>query len=213
MAFVALRSCCKVSAQPLSKYQSTLLRAFSASRAIANEASAVHTSYPYLNVHSVTLKDEAPAPNLKYALSYVSSKDIPSGKSIFDHPKLVIGWTPEQFSVNPRTFVGNDEFVHFLNEVLAENIHNIDDSSLKGLAKWQKEGWLHVADERNPPAWGRIPSPEDIIGSVLVKDGVIQPGTYQPMPAHRLVTANGIFQLSEPLKQCVIKNCKKDLAK
>lgn len=62
-----------------------------------------------------------------------------------------------------------------------------------------------MADERNPPAWGRIPMPEDIIGSVLLKDGAIQPHTYQEMPAHRLVTNHGIFQLSEPLADCMIR--------
>ncbi|KAF7728434.1 hypothetical protein EC973_006114 [Apophysomyces ossiformis] len=185
-----------------------LLRAFSSSAVASNEPSIVHRSLPYLHSHPITTKDGAPTTTLKYALSYLSSKDIPSGKRLCDHPDVVIGWTPEQSSIDPRTFVGNDVFVDFLHRTLAENIHSVNDPSLKGLAKWQKEGWLHIADERNPPPWGRIPSPEDIIGSVLVKNGVIQGGTYQPMPAHRLVTSNGIFQLSEPLTQCMIRSCK-----
>jgi hypothetical protein len=60
--------------------------------------------------------------------------------------------------------------------------------------------WLHVADERNPPPWGRIPLPEDIFGSVLLSKGIIQPNTYQRMPSHRFVTSNGLFQLSSPLQ-------------
>lgn len=69
--------------------------------------------------------------------------------------------------------------------------------------------WMHIADERDPPAWGRIPFPEDIVGTVLVKDGVIQPNTYQAMPAHRLVTAHGIFQLPESLTKVLIDAAKK----
>ncbi|KAI9348411.1 hypothetical protein BD770DRAFT_327308 [Pilaira anomala] len=81
--------------------------------------------------------------------------------------------------------------------------------NLKALAKWQKEGWLHIGDERNPPPWGRINFPEDIIGSVEIHDGVIKEGSYQAMPAHRLMTNNGIFQLSEPLTDVVINEAKK----
>ena len=60
--------------------------------------------------------------------------------------------------------------------------------------------WLHVADERNPPPWGRIPLPEDIFGSVLLSKGIIQPNTYQRMPSQRFVTSNGLFQLSSPMQ-------------
>ena len=73
--------------------------------------------------------------------------------------------------------------------------------------------WLHIADERNPPPWGRIPVPEDIVGSVLLQDGVIQPNSYEPMPAHRIVTKNGIFQLSGPLTQCLVQEAKRVASK
>lgn len=69
--------------------------------------------------------------------------------------------------------------------------------------------WLHINDERNPPPWGRIAYPEDIIGSVEIKDGVIQKGTYQPMPAHRLMTRHGIFKLSDTLTNLVVNEAKK----
>lgn len=39
------------------------------------------------------------------------------------------------------------------------------------LANFQKFGWLHLNDNRVFAQYGRIPDPEDIIGSVLVKDG------------------------------------------
>src|SRR5277367_4571871 len=44
--------------------------------------------------------------------------------------------------------------------------------------------------------FGRIPEPEDIIGSVLVKEGELQPETYQAMPTYRFVTRVGPMKLS-----------------
>lgn len=72
--------------------------------------------------------------------------------------------------------------------------------------------WLHIGDERNPPAWGRINFPEDIIGSVELDNGKIKEGSYQPMPAHRIITNNGLFQLSEPLTKCVVEAARKAVA-
>ncbi|KAI8882929.1 hypothetical protein K501DRAFT_323709 [Backusella circina FSU 941] len=137
--------------------------------------------------------------NNKYAISYASNDN-----SIKDHPELIIGWTPDKDSVDPRTFIENTQFIQFLTDTLKENIHKLNDPNLKALADWQKEGWLHVGDERNPPPWGRINTPEDIIGSVELKDGKIKPHTYQPMPAHRMVTNDGLFQLSDTLAKCII---------
>ncbi|ORY05656.1 hypothetical protein K493DRAFT_197356, partial [Basidiobolus meristosporus CBS 931.73] len=73
------------------------------------------------------------------------------------------------------------------------------------LAKHQKQGWLHISDERNPPPWGRIPLPEDIFGSVNVVDGEIIEGSYQRMLTHRIVSSNGLFKLSEPFHQKLLQ--------
>jgi len=63
------------------------------------------------------------------------------------------------------------------------------------------EGWVHVTDERGLPPFGRIPEPEDIIGSVLVQGGELRAETYQPMPTYRLVTPEGPMKLSPFLLQ------------
>ncbi|KAI8990933.1 hypothetical protein BDF20DRAFT_812385, partial [Mycotypha africana] len=76
---------------------------------------------------------------------------------------------------------------------------------------WKKKRWLHIGDERNPPAWGRINLPEDIIGSVELDEGTIKAGTFQRMPAHRLVTNNGLFRLSEPLMKTITEAAKRHL--
>lgn len=54
--------------------------------------------------------------------------------------ELIIGWTSDKDKLDPKTFVENNKFVDFLTRVLKENIHKVNDTSLKALAKWQKEG-------------------------------------------------------------------------
>ncbi|RKP27733.1 hypothetical protein SYNPS1DRAFT_10650, partial [Syncephalis pseudoplumigaleata] len=60
-------------------------------------------------------------------------------------------------------------------------------------------------DERNPAPWGRIPDPEDIFGSVQLKEGAIVPRSFQPMPTHRMVSSNGLFRLSDTLHAALLE--------
>lgn len=54
-------------------------------------------------------------------------------------------------------------------------------------------GYIHVFDLRNPPAYGRIPDPENIFGSVVVNgEGNIQKGGYEECGAYRVVTNEGV---------------------
>jgi hypothetical protein len=39
---------------------------------------------------------------------------------------------------------------------------------------------------------------------VLITDGKLVPSSYEPMPVHRLVTMNGLFQLSKPLHAALV---------
>lgn len=93
----------------------------------------------YLHFHPIANGQPGLSPTLKYALSYLSSNDIPTGKSLADHSELVIGWSP-QTTLEPRTFVDNTAFVDFMTRTLKENIHKVNDPVLKSLAEWQKEG-------------------------------------------------------------------------
>ncbi|KAJ3067887.1 hypothetical protein HDU99_003360, partial [Rhizoclosmatium hyalinum] len=65
-----------------------------------------------------------------------------------------------------------------LHQVLNESIH--EDEGLQQLAFNQKEGYLNVSDTRVYTPWGRVSDPEDLIGAVLLKEGKIVPGTFQP---------------------------------
>lgn len=69
-------------------------------------------------------------------------------------------------------------------------------------------GFIHVADERNPPDWGRIAWPEDILGS-LELDGqgkfVDGTGRYQRSGTYRILTREGVFGVSPFLRTKVVE--------
>ncbi|KAH7412352.1 hypothetical protein DE146DRAFT_276392 [Phaeosphaeria sp. MPI-PUGE-AT-0046c] len=64
-------------------------------------------------------------------------------------------------------------------------------------------GWLHVSDLRNPPDYGRIAWPEDILGSLEV-DGsgafVDGHGRWQDSGTYRVVTREGVLGLTDFMK-------------
>ncbi|CAI2174382.1 12194_t:CDS:2 [Funneliformis geosporum] len=107
----------------------------------------------------------------------------------------------------PHNFNENKKFTQILHQVIAENVYS--DVQLQALAKYHQNGWLHVADARDPAPWGRIPYPEDIFGMIQVIDGKIVHGSYQPMPTHRIVTAKGLFVLNDPLQEKLLEKMKK----
>ncbi|OCT47798.1 hypothetical protein CLCR_03690 [Cladophialophora carrionii] len=72
-------------------------------------------------------------------------------------------------------------------------------------------GWVHVADQRRIPDFGRIPDPEDIFGSVEV-DGQGQfvdgHGRYQPSGTYRICTNDGILGLTDFMRQKLVERLK-----
>lgn len=53
-------------------------------------------------------------------------------------------------------------------------------------------GWVHLSDRRNPPDFGRIAWPEDILGSVEVDDVGEVVGKVQPSGTYRILTNEGM---------------------
>ncbi|KAG0369750.1 hypothetical protein BGZ54_009015 [Gamsiella multidivaricata] len=112
-------------------------------------------------------------------------------------PRQVIGFlkadknTSAKPKVVPDKFVENDVFSDMLHKVIKE--HLVKDTMVESVLQQQLEG---------------IPLPEDIFGSVQIRDGVIQPSTYQRMPSHRIVTINGLFQLSDYLHDKLVHHLK-----
>ncbi|KAG9293183.1 hypothetical protein G9A89_010520 [Geosiphon pyriformis] len=137
-----------------------------------------------------------------FALSFLSNPEKVARYSV-----SAIGWVPFAELApkpTPQNFKENKEFIDLLHEVIEDHVADAD-PTFKAQAKYQREGWLHVTDAREPVPWGRIPFPENIFGVVKVTRGKIVPGTYQPMPTHRIVNASGIFVLSDPLQRKLIE--------
>lgn len=84
-------------------------------------------------------------------------------------------------------------------------------SSQGGMGGAGRGGWIHVADQRNPPDFGRVAWPEDIFGS-LELDGqgkfVNGDGRYQVAGTYRVVTREGVLGLSEYLREKVVQRLK-----
>jgi len=116
----------------------------------------------------------------------------------------VIGWLPaataegsEEAGLND--FVENGAFRELLHEAIQGALRDGADEVQKNGAIQTQQGWMHIHDNRNIPALGRIGDPDDIIASVRVEDGQILAETYQPMPSYRLCTSDGVLQLTEGL--------------
>lgn len=76
-------------------------------------------------------------------------------------------------------------------------------------------GWIHVSDLRNPPDFGRIADPEDIFGSLEVdSNGQFTDGTghYQESGTYRIVTRNGVLELTDFLRGKLVEALKKEEA-
>ncbi|BFZ54435.1 hypothetical protein PYCC9005_001471 [Savitreella phatthalungensis] len=132
----------------------------------------------------------------KATCSFVSTAEPRSHGVIGIAPLNAAG---NDINLSPGTFRVNPEFVSWLSEFVASEAHR--DPVLEAMAAAMGEGHLHIGDDKNPPPYGRIPYPEDIIGTVRVTGARIVDGTFTPMrEAYRPVTANGIVKLSEYLQ-------------
>jgi len=118
----------------------------------------------------------------------------------------VIGWLPasapgDADEAGLNDFVENPKFREVLHEAIRSGLEDgVDDIQINGAVQTQ-QGWMHIHDNRNIPALGRIGDPDDIIASVRVENGKIMAETYQPMPSYRLCTSDGVLQLTEGLAQ------------
>lgn len=126
-----------------------------------------------------------------FALSFLESRP-----SSIRSP-AVLGLLPANENSGLDTFIPNDAFVKLLHKTVKEGL--IEDEIWVNHAVQTQSGWMHVFDQRNPPPLGRIPDADDILASVRVEEGQIIPETYEPMPSYRLVTSDGVCQLTESL--------------
>ncbi|KAM7195452.1 hypothetical protein V8F20_007511 [Naviculisporaceae sp. PSN 640] len=74
-------------------------------------------------------------------------------------------------------------------------------------------GWVHLSDSRNPPDFGRIAWPEDILGSVEVDGRGNIIGNYQPSGTYRIVTNQGVLGLSPYLLEKLVSKLREEESK
>ncbi|ESK83910.1 hypothetical protein Moror_7570 [Moniliophthora roreri MCA 2997] len=177
------------------------LRPISSSSSYYNEqtpTSFPDPSRPDLFYHLVTpptSPTSLSATSPVFAVSFLPTPPPTSDSS------TIIGWVPAGEESGLNDFVENPKFRAVLHEAIQQGLkEDIDDVQRNG-AMQLGEGWMHVHDDRNIPALGRIGDIDDIIASVLVEGGKMKPETYQPMPAYRLVTSDGVTQLTPGLKE------------
>ncbi|KAI1809538.1 hypothetical protein GGS20DRAFT_571495 [Poronia punctata] len=65
-------------------------------------------------------------------------------------------------------------------------------------------GYVHLSDLRNPPDFGRIAFPEDILGSIEVDGTGNVIGEFEPSGTYRIITNEGILGLSHFLRTKLI---------
>ncbi|KAF8352066.1 hypothetical protein F5887DRAFT_933792 [Amanita rubescens] len=153
---------------------------------------------PDLYYHLVDPPTPVSASQPAFALSFLSTRPKTADSS------SIIGWLPAvsgqgQQEAGLNDFKENAKFREALHEAIQAGLREgVDEIQTNGAIQLQN-GWMHIHDERNVPALGRIGDPDDILASVLVEGGEILPETYQPMPAYRLCTQDGVTKLTPGL--------------
>jgi hypothetical protein len=103
--------------------------------------------------------------------------------------------------LTPESFVANHEFHEFLHGVVARYGPAVPE--LADEARQLRDGWIYVVDHRTPTPGGRV-RPEDVIGGFEVRAGAVVAHSYQPIPAHQLMTERGFFDLGAELQERLV---------
>ncbi|KAI6092032.1 hypothetical protein F4821DRAFT_224665 [Hypoxylon rubiginosum] len=71
-------------------------------------------------------------------------------------------------------------------------------------------GHIHLSDLRNPPDYGRIAWPEDILGSIEVDSSGNIVGEFELSGTYRIITNEGILGLSDYLRTKLVERLKEE---
>ena len=141
------------------------------------------------------------------------------GRWLFDHgyglaPTAIFGvllrLREDGGGIEPENFRQNRPCVDVLHEVVAAEAPRT--RATRRQAKRQGGGYLYMLDGRTPDPEGTVPG-EDIIGAFSLRDGGIVPGSYQPNPQHKLLTAGGFFVLPPELEGALMDRMRADCAR
>lgn len=141
--------------------------------------------------------------------------DLPLGSGLGQSSRTVLGWVKPGDSADEATsFQENPRFLELLHESIANTLATPgSDPLIENEAAQRGEGWLHINDQRNIAALNRVGDPDDIIGTVMVRDGKILASTYQPMPSYRVCTSDGLTRLSDGLNSRLLEDMLKERAR
>ena len=143
--------------------------------------------------------------------SVPSDQEVQRALSVLSPDEVrVLGGLPGEaiagFFVGPTSslefFHPNRTYIDFLQRVIAEFGGRSPD--LVAGAQAQKEGWLYIIDPRTPEGPNGHVGPEDIFGAFEVRGGVLVPGSYTPNDNYRVLTENGLTQLTPALRTAFI---------
>lgn len=147
-------------------------------------------AYPHIYLHKQGTKQAA--------ISYRPTPPKDGSRAVVGYSPLNSAGTDIDLS-SPAKVKLNPSFMAALNEICTAYGHL--DPVMQAMAAAQDSGHLHIADEKNPPPYGRIPYPEDIIGTIRIEHGKLVKGTFTPMKeAYRPVSGEGVVKLSEYLE-------------
>ncbi|KKA28597.1 hypothetical protein TD95_003942 [Thielaviopsis punctulata] len=207
---------------------SVLLRRLCLQRQLAGRSVSSLASNSYIKV----FKDH-PAPG-RHLLSLLEM-DPPS-------PALAIG-TTTQLPPTPGSFAENADFRRILDQVVQEHGHRDSGlqaqakafvgaggtamftamqqtrhrgrktAAADATAGATSGGYIHLSDARNPPDFGRIAWPEDILGSVEVDGEGEIIGRVEPSGTYRIVTNEGILGLSPFLMEKLVERLRAEQTK
>ncbi|WP_125802280.1 hypothetical protein [Actinoplanes sp. ATCC 53533] len=116
------------------------------------------------------------------------------------HPEVVLAVVHHDADLDepgPADIRENPPFLRLLSRTIWESVVSCE--AIRRQAHIQGNGFVYLLDERTSDPGGRVP-PEDILGTVQVRDAQPVAGSYQHNPRHRLYTAAGWFQLPEEIE-------------
>ncbi|GAA5849768.1 hypothetical protein JCM8547_000557 [Rhodosporidiobolus lusitaniae] len=191
----------------------------------SSSASLPSRVYPGLFYHPSPLSPDSyslsylpsPPPSLAFSPTTLGlvhplpSSSSSSSSSSFDKPPE--GQQTEDDGlppITPRNFQENPLFLRLVQDVLQANVAG--DLWLQTQAKSMEgnDTFIHISDLRSPADANRQPHPQDIIGSVLVQKGQIEPESFEPnKAAYRLVSEDGLMRLPEGLQGKLVEACRR----
>jgi hypothetical protein len=113
----------------------------------------------------------------------------------------VTGPRREGQPIAPESFAASRQFREFLQGVVGRRGPELP--GLVAVAKRQREGWVHIIDQRTPDPSGEI-VPEDMVGSFSVSKGRLVPNGFIANPHYAVLTDNG-FPVLGPFLSLVME--------